>query len=66
MDVDVIAQHNHDGTIIPLRLRLEDEDGELQTYTIQGYREIPHSTEKMHDGTFVTEQTFVWECSRKE
>lgn len=27
---DVICQHKKDGTIIPLKLRIEDEDGELQ------------------------------------
>ena len=62
MEVDVIAQYNRDGSIIPMRVRFEDEDGLTQTYTIHGYREVPHSTEKLADGTFVTEGTMVWEC----
>ena len=28
--LDVIAQFNKDGSIIPLKIRLYDEDGELQ------------------------------------
>lgn len=35
---DVICQHTKDGKIIPLKLRIEDEDGERQTYSIKGYR----------------------------
>lgn len=28
-----------DGKIIPLRIRLRDEDGKLQEYTVKGYRD---------------------------
>ncbi len=31
--VDVICQHNKDGSMIPMRVRLTDEDGAVQTYT---------------------------------
>ena len=37
--IDFICQHTMEGKIIPLRIRLRDEDGELQEYTIKGYRE---------------------------
>ena len=37
--IDFICQHTMDGAVIPLRIRLRDEDGELQEYTIKGYRE---------------------------
>lgn len=37
---DVICQHKKDGTIIPLKLRIEDEDGELQSYSIRSYRPV--------------------------
>ncbi|MBR1508952.1 MAG: hypothetical protein IJ619_13220 [Eubacterium sp.] len=30
--VDVICQHNKDGSMIPMRVRLTDEDGAVQTY----------------------------------
>lgn len=35
----VIAQFNKDGSIIPLKIRLYDEDGELQSYVIKAVRE---------------------------
>ena len=35
---DVICQHKKDGTIIPLKLRIEDEDEKLQSYSIRSYR----------------------------
>ena len=38
-EVDVICRHNADGTIVPLRLRFMNEDGEYETYTIKGCRE---------------------------
>ena len=31
--VDVICQHNMDVFMIPMRVRLTDEDGAVQTYT---------------------------------
>ena len=37
--LDVIAQFNRDGSIIPLKIRLYDEDGELQSYVIKAVRE---------------------------
>lgn len=37
--IDFICQHSMDGSIIPMRIRLRDEDGELQEYTIKGYRD---------------------------
>ncbi|MBO6107810.1 MAG: hypothetical protein J6P16_00210 [Eubacterium sp.] len=37
--IDVICQHSRDGTIVPLKIRIRDEDGEYQAYTIQGFRE---------------------------
>ena len=35
--LDVICQHKKDGTIIPLKIRLQDEDGEYQSYMIKSY-----------------------------
>lgn len=36
--IDLICQHCRDGSIIPIKMRIKDEDGELQEYKIQGYR----------------------------
>ena len=37
--IDLICQHTVEGEVIPLRIRLKDEDSELQEYTIKGYRD---------------------------
>lgn len=37
--IDLICQHTMEGKIIPMRMRLRDEEGELQEYTIKGYRD---------------------------
>ena len=61
--VDVICEHKADGTIIPMRLRFMNDDGEYETYTIKGYREAdkkgPHTTK---DGIYVIDSVFVFEC----
>jgi len=35
---DVICQHKTDGTIIPLKIRIADEDGEYQIFNIKSYK----------------------------
>ena len=61
--VDVICQHNKDGSMIPMRVRLTDEDGAVQTYTIKNYEDLSHQgTRTMPDGMYVTDRTFVYEC----
>ncbi len=39
-NIDFICQHNKDGTIIPLKIRLQDEDGVYQEYKVHGYRDV--------------------------
>ena len=61
--VDVICQHSRDGTTIPMRVRVTDEDGQLQSYTIKGFRDLSHSgTREMPDGMYVNNSTLVFEC----
>lgn len=38
--IDVICQNCRDGRIIPLKIRLTDESGEVQQYKVKEYREI--------------------------
>lgn len=40
--VDVICQHSVDGTIIPLRVRMTDEDGQRQMFNIKEYLDVSH------------------------
>ena len=61
--VDVICQHSRDGTIYPLKVRVLDDDGEFQTYTIKDFRDQSHrGTRQLPDGVYVTDNTLVYEC----
>lgn len=61
--IDVICQHSADGTIIPLRIRFPDENGERQTFNIQGYRDLSHQGARtMPDGVYVSNETLIFEC----
>ena len=61
--VDVICQHCRDGRMIPLRVRVKDEEGEYQAYTIKAYTDLTHlGTRSMPDGVFVKDNTLVYEC----
>lgn len=62
-DVDVILQHNADGEIIPLRIRITDEDGEKQAYTITGCKAIDDVNAcVMPDGVAVCQDTMIFDC----
>lgn len=39
---EVITQFTADGKIIPIRIKLQDDDGAYQTYSIKGYKELTH------------------------
>ena len=61
--VDVICQHSKDGEIIPIRVRLTDEDGQRQAYTIKEYKDLSHQgTRTMPDGIYVTDKSVIFEC----
>ena len=61
--VDVICQHSRDGEIVPMRIRLTDEDGQKQAFRIKEYRDLSHQgTRTMPDGVYVTDKTLVYEC----
>ena len=61
--VDVICQHSRDGRIIPLRIRLMDEDGEFHVYAIKGYKELAGQEEfKLPNGVPATSHTWLFEC----
>lgn len=61
--IDVICQHTKDGEIIPMRIRVTDEDGVYQIFTIKEYRELPRTgTHTTPDGISVCNNTLVFEC----
>lgn len=62
--IDVICQHTRDAKIIPFKIRMEDEDGELQSYMIQGYRDRTHyGSSTLPNGVSVSgTNLYVFEC----
>ena len=38
--IDVICQHTKEGILIPIKLRVQDEEGEFQTYTVKAYKDL--------------------------
>lgn len=61
--VEVICQHAIDGTIIPMRIRLVDDDGMVQTLSIKGYRDLSHQAGyKLPNGFEITVNDHAYEC----
>ena len=61
--VSVIAQFNDDGTIRPIRVRFQDEDGEYQEHTIKAYKDLSHQGARtMPDGMAIANPDHVYEC----
>ena len=61
--VDVICSHSTDGTLIPMRIRVKDVEGEYHIYNIKEYKDLSHQgTKTLSDGVYVTNNTFVFEC----
>ena len=62
-DVDVICSFSHTGSIIPLRIRMTDEDGQKQSYNIKEYRDLSgQGARTMPDGVYVADNMLVYEC----
>ena len=40
--VDVICQHTKEGKLIPIKLRLQDDEEEFQTYVVKAYKNLSH------------------------
>ena len=52
-----------DGTVIPIKIRFEDEEGALQVHSIKEYKDISHKgTFTNPDGVYVTNEMLVFEC----
>ena len=62
--IDVICQHSTDGSVIPMRVRVRDEDGGFQTLNVKGYRDYSHNPEyKLPNGYQLTTYDFCFECN---
>jgi hypothetical protein len=62
-NVDVISVHYKDGQVVPLRIRVEDEDGEEHTYSIKDYKDLSgRGAYTTSDGIYVTDRILHFEC----
>ena len=56
--IDVICEHTADGSIIPLKLRVKDDNGEYQSYRIDSNRDLSgRGSYDTQDGIYVTNET---------
>ncbi|MCR5415832.1 MAG: hypothetical protein K6E79_03420 [Pseudobutyrivibrio sp.] len=63
IEADVICEHKTDSSIIPIRFRIVNNQGENQIFNVKKYRQAPKlGTYKTKDGVFVSNQTEVFEC----
>ena len=61
--IDVICQIKADGSVIPLKFRLKNEDGIYETYSIKSYKPIPKKgAYTTSDGLYVCDRTDIFEC----
>ena len=62
-NVDVIAEFKSDGTIIPMRFRMMNEDGEYESFTIKAYKQVPKKgTYTTEDGVYICNEDLVFQC----
>lgn len=61
--IDVICQHTRKGELIPIKLRIRDEEGEFQSYAIRSYRDLSHKgTYTMPNGIVATSNILPFDC----
>lgn len=61
--VDVICQHKSDGSIIPMKVRIQDDDGEFQVYLIKSYKTLTQPGDCiLPSGVTTTTHTWQFEC----
>lgn len=61
--IDVICQYTTDGRVIPLKIRVKDEDGVYQTFMIKAYKELSHpGAYKSPYGTLSHSRNWSFEC----
>lgn len=61
--LDVICQFTSKGEVIPMRIRVKDEDGEFQTFNIKAYKELSSPGEYSSPyGTLVHSSNWTFSC----
>lgn len=61
--IDVICQHTKAGGIIPIKIRLQDEDGEIQIFRVSAFRPLVESgVHIMPNGVHMGNHIWSYEC----
>jgi len=65
-DVDVICQIKSDGSIIPIRIKLEDEEKQLQIFNVKRYKPpkeyLRHELSENKDWKFPFSDMLEYQC----
>ncbi len=62
-EVEVLALHKKDGKIIPVRVRMIDENGEPQEFKIKQYKDVSGlGARAMPDGMHICDSLCAYEC----
>lgn len=60
--VDVICQHCRDGSIIPIKIRVQDDEQANNVYTIKSYVDLSSDKVLLPNEAIVTANTLRYDC----
>ena len=60
--IDVICQHNRDGSIIPIKIRVQDDENMNNVYTIKSYTEVSMEKVMLPNEAVVTSDILRYDC----
>lgn len=61
--IDVICQHTREGALIPIKIRIQDDEGEFQTYVVKAYKDLSHKGAfTLPNGVIATHTILPFEC----
>lgn len=60
--IDVICQHCKNGSIIPIKIKVQDEEQIYQIYKILSYRELTQANVLLPNEAIVTSNILRYEC----
>ena len=60
--VDVICQHCKDGSVIPIKIRVQDDEQVNNVYTIKSYAELSSDKVKLPNESIITSDIIMFDC----
>lgn len=61
--IDVICQHCKDGSIIPIKIRVQDDEGVNNIYWIKSYTSLSSDKIKLPNEAIVTSNILRYDCT---